>query len=563
MKYKHIFLIFCSLFIVSCAPVNRTNPEVHEEVDFACSYFYFLWGTHAEYHEQYAEALEAYEKALICDPTTVYVKEKLPLLLLKMGDYEKAADYLRKSLQNDPENTSYCLLLANIYVQQNKTDKAITLYKKIIAVNPEDRGVQLRLGLLYTHQHRLDKAGKIFRQLLKSRSDSYFGRLYLARLLTQTDKTDEAAGEYEKALLLNWSKDLAFEIGYFYMGQGLYHDAVRIFTTITDNDPLDERALLGRVQSLLSLSKDNEALKVLRTLKACSSQPAVIDLIISKILLKNNNIAEAKAILSHLNRATDTTEVNYLLALLAYRENDLVKAHDYLQTIKADDEQFEDAVYLQTRIFRKEGKLKEAVAMLEKLIGRKTTSSPLFYAVLSVLYRDNGDNQAAISLLHKATTLYPDNYQLYFEYGITLEKEGMIDRAVEAMETVIKLRPDHPEALNFVGYTWADRNIHLRKALSYIQKAIKQKPDNGYIMDSLGWIYYRLGQLNKAAEILEQSIILQPEDPYIYEHLGDVYRSQHNYSKALETYLKAKQLSKDKEKLSAIQKKIDSIPEVK
>ena len=88
MKLTHLFIIVFFI-LTGCSDkqpeVSLTPPP--EQIDFSCSSFYFLWGTHAEYSEHYSEALEAYEKALICDPTASYIKEKLPILMLKMGDF--------------------------------------------------------------------------------------------------------------------------------------------------------------------------------------------------------------------------------------------------------------------------------------------------------------------------------------------------------------------------------------------------------------------------------------------------------------------------------------------
>ena len=101
---SHLLLVVsCCIFFASCTikqpaanqPVPQaalSHSEEKEPVDLACAYFYFLWGTHAEFDELYSEALEAYEKALICDQDAEYVKEKIPVLLLKMGEFDKSYD---------------------------------------------------------------------------------------------------------------------------------------------------------------------------------------------------------------------------------------------------------------------------------------------------------------------------------------------------------------------------------------------------------------------------------------------------------------------------------------
>lgn len=555
-------LIWCSIFLASCTAARNQaelQPAEEEAADLSCSYFYFLWGTHAEFNEHFPEALEAYEKALICDTQAEYVKEKLPVLLLKMGEFERAANWLAEAIDDHPENNTYRLFLANLYVQQEKVEEAIKLYYEVLEKEPDNEGVQLRLGLLYSHMERYDTAEKIFKQMLEKNPQSYFTHLSLARLFKQTKQYKEAIREYEKALVLNWSKDLAYELGHIFASQELYIDALRVYTTITENDQFDERAALSRIQILLDLERSDQALKELKVTRNHSKNPANIDLIISKILLHNNDVEKARDILDRLTRETDNPEPHYMLALLAYQEEDYENALEHLTYIGADSKEFEESVYLQTRIYQKKEELDKAITLLRKHISMEDSRSPHFYALLSSLYQEKGDNLPAISLMETAVTLYPDNIQLFFEYGLLLEKNGMYEQAVNSMERVLELQPEHAEALNFIGYTWADNNINLELALQYIIRATELKPDNGFIIDSLGWVYYRLGHLKKAAKELEHALELEPDDPHIYEHLGDVYRTQRKFPEALEVYQKAYGMFLNNHKKANIKSKIDAL----
>ena len=152
-----------------------------------------------------------------------------------------------------------------------------------------------------------------------------------------------------------------------------------------------------------------------------------------------------------------------------------------------------------------------------------------------------------------------NGYQLFFELGLLLERNGMYQQAISTMEKVLELQPQHAEALNFIGYTWADKKINLNQALEYIKKADEIKPDNGYIIDSLGWVYYRLGEYKKAAKFLNRSLELEPSDPHIYSHLGDVYHALRKYSKALEAYRKAFEMFDDKKLKDAVKQKMDAL----
>lgn len=566
MRGKKYFLtLCCCLILTSCTVYQQavtvvTEPVKDEpEVDLSCSYFYFLWGAHAEFTERYAEALEAYEKAAICDPKAEYLREKIPILLLKMGDVDKAAEWLGQALVEYPDENSSRLLLASLYIQQDKIPEAITLYDEVLRRDPDNEGVHLRLGLLYGHQEEFEKAERIFRQLLDRNGNSYFARLSLARLLRQTDKNEEAGQEYEKALALNWSKELAYEIGLFYASRKKHGEALRLYTAIAESDPFDERAGLSRVQAFLDMEKNDEALEELKNIITFSKNPTNIELIASKVLLRQNQVSKAKEILEKLAANTGNSEARYMLALLAYRDEDYKTALDHLGRIMPGNTDFEEAVYLQTRIFKESGASDKALIMLKKHIAKESSRSPLFYALLSSLYQEKKDTLSAMSVMAAAVLIYPDNPQLLFEYGLLLDRNGMNDQAIVKMEKVLELSPDHADALNFIGYTWADKNVRLQDALAYIQKAVALKPDNGYIIDSLGWVYYRLGDFSRAAEELERALGLEPEDPHIYDHLGDAYRGLNNNAKALDRYKKAYEMFEDEKKKSAVKQKIDAL----
>ncbi|MGB3224274.1 MAG: tetratricopeptide repeat protein [Desulforhopalus sp.] len=574
MVYRsHFFIaLCCCIMLVSCA-AKQPATEQHisqklqpneaqstaEDKDLACAYFYFLWGTHAEYHERHAEAFEAYEKALICDENADYIKEKLPVILLKMGEFEKAMDWLAQAIVDYPDNNTYRLLLASLYIQEERVEDAVLLYNQVLEKDPENEGVHLRLALLYSHLGRYQMADEIFVKLLKNDIDSYFTHLSYARLLQEMERYQDAAREYEKALSLNWSKELAFEVGYFYVNLQMYDNALRIYTTITDNDPSDERAALSHIQVLLDMERNDEALDELYNLRSHSENPAKIDLIISKVLLRKNEISQAKQILSRLIREHDSSEPRYMLALLAFQEKDYRASLNHLTHIKSENDEFEEAIYLQIRIYEKLDNLDEAINVLKEYMAAESDQNPLFYALLSSLYMAKGENVEAMKLMENAITLYPDNQQLLFEYGLILEKNGKTEQAILIMEQVLEMDPNHAEALNYIGYTLADKNIDLDKALEYILKANKLKPDNGFIIDSLGWAYYRLGDYHQAAKHLERSLELEQNDPHIYDHLGDVYRAQKRFSKAKKVYKKAYELFEDENEKTAIQQKIDAL----
>jgi tetratricopeptide (TPR) repeat protein len=575
-RIRLLLCLGCALILGSCAvkpanepppsppvkvvkPAEKTAEKTVEKADLGCAYFYFLWASHAEYYQRFDEALEAYEKAVICDPDAAYAQKKIPLILIKQGENAKAAVWLQQAIKENPRDSSLYLLLAHLKILENKGKEAIKLYNEALKYAPDNQVILLRLGLLYTDQKKYRLAEIIFRNLLRTNDKLYLAHVYLARLLIQISDFTGAGQEYERALQLNWNQELAYEMADFYVKHEQYDKAVNLYTSIIEADDTDERAVLNLAQTHLVMGKEQEAIEELRHLRTLSENPDKIDLVIARILLRTDKTEESRELLEKVADEFGSAEARYILALIAVQEKDGEKALAYLEKITPADVEFEEAIYLQVRILRESDRIGKAKNLLKRSIADSARRRPLFYALLASLYEEEGDQDKALGLLKTGIDLYSDNEQLHFAYAIILDKKGRQDEAIAVMEKVLELFPDHPEALNYIGYTWADRNMKLDTALKYIKKAVELKPDNGYILDSLGWVYYRLGRLTEARDELEKALKLTADDANIHDHLGDVYRALRDFDKARKAYRKAIELFSEQEKKAAVEKKINDL----
>ncbi len=115
------------------------------------------------------------------------------------------------------------------------------------------------------------------------------------------------------------------------------------------------------------------------------------------------------------------------------------------------------------------------------------------------------------------------NWVIYYFRGICYERAHDWPKAEADLKEALKLFPDQPHVLNYLGYSWIDQGVHLDEGMAMIKKAVQQRPDDGYIVDSLGWAYFRLGNYQEAVKQLDHAVELKPEDPTINDHLGDAY----------------------------------------
>ena len=151
----------------------------------------------------------------------------------------------------------------------------------------------------------------------------------------------------------------------------------------------------------------------------------------------------------------------------------------------------------------------------------------------------------------------PDYVRLHFRLGVVYDKAHDTEQCIREMKTVVKADPTHVEALNYLGYTYAEHGINLDEAEELIKRAMKNKPDDGYITDSLGWVYYKKGLYRKALMLLLEASRLVPDDPTILEHVGDAYVKLNEPKNGLKYYKKAAE-KKKKDKVQ-LEQKIESL----
>ena len=150
------------------------------------------------------------------------------------------------------------------------------------------------------------------------------------------------------------------------------------------------------------------------------------------------------------------------------------------------------------------------------------------------------------------------NWIVFYFRGICYERSKQWAKAELDLKKALELFPDQPHVLNYLGYSWIDQGVKLDEGMEMIKKAVQQRPDDGYIVDSLGWAYYRLGNYEEATKQLERAIELKPEDPTINDHLGDAYWRVGRVLEAKFQWAHARDLKPDAEELPKIEEKLKS-----
>lgn len=253
-------------------------------------------------------------------------------------------------------------------------------------------------------------------------------------------------------------------------------------------------------------------------------------------------LAEALYGLSSALAQESGVDISILYAQLAlYLRPDFDVAHTLLADLFERADRLEEAIAAYGRVARtsplyqnaqiqiavdhdRMDNTAEAVRRLRQLIRQYPTSIEPVTA-LGDLLRSREDYAAAADQYSRAIQLSgnpsPQHWTLYYARGMCLERLKQWPLAEADLQIALGLSDEHPLVLNYLGYSWIEQRINLEEAMEMIRKAVELRPSDGYIVDSLGWAHYRLGEYEEATEILEQAVELQPNDPTINDHLGD------------------------------------------
>jgi tetratricopeptide (TPR) repeat protein len=181
------------------------------------------------------------------------------------------------------------------------------------------------------------------------------------------------------------------------------------------------------------------------------------------------------------------------------------------------------------------------------------------HAFLSALYRKIKEYPKAIQAMEHFITLDPKSDQAHFQLGALYDENKNKEKTIASMRKAIELNPKNAAALNYLGYTWAEMGERLDEAEDLIVRALKIAPDDGFFIDSLGWVYYQRGDYAKAVEQLERAVEITVDDPTIIEHLGDAYLKVGKPDRALPRYRDALKKSKENDQIKRIKEKIQRV----
>ncbi len=484
-------------------------------------------------------------KAIAIDPDSIYLNQELVMLYLQTKSPSKAIEVAERMVKTHPENVVALSLLAKMNLQLKQDAEAKALYQKIIHLQPDNENAYIVLGSLCMEQDNMEEAFSLYTRMAKQFPKSYVAPFFLGRIHAMQNNIEYAEKAFKKTIELNSELvEPRFELISIYKSDPrnetrLSPEIIKLYKEILVIDPHNIRASLERSLYYYHHGKKDLAQKQLAEFGQKHRRDPGPFMLAAKEFVGNKRYKDAVIIFTGLLAGAPENPILHYLAGVSYDAvQDIDKAIYHFKQIRPGTEHYRKSIihiaYLYTQ---KEQPEKAIEFLLQK--HRELPNDPEIISYLASIYEDLNQYAKSIEMLDKGLVLYPENAEMLFRAGIVHDKWGNKDQSIRIMQKVIALEPDNATALNYLGYTYADLGIELELAESLIKKAMALNPDDGYITDSLGWVYYRKADYPKAIEYLERALTLSSHDPVVAEHLGDAYQKASNPEKALEIYKKA------------------------
>ncbi len=384
---------------------------------------------------------------------------------------------------------------------QNQFVEAISILQELVENFPKNVRINISLARALRGNKKYAKAAEVIKRALQDDPNHYGLNYEVAELMSLLGERQEAIERFLHLRDMSESNQrinaIEINLALLYQRTRQFDKAVELFRAVIRKNPDDEIAKLRVVYALKDAGRFKEALSL------------------SEQLLKGT-ISQTYE--EHPNKTY------------------LVVAH--AQMLSANDQ------------------LEKAAALLNNQIAQSSSPEELYLAA-SQLYVDHENHKEAERMIREGMFRFPDSRRMQFQLGAVYEGQGKLEETEAVFQSILKEHPQHAGVLNYLGYMLADRGLRLLEALGYINKAVEIEPHNGAYLDSLGWVYFKLNQLELAETNLLLALKLTDNDPTIHDHLGDLYSKLKQYDRARTYYRHSLSLSENEEQEKVQKKLID------
>jgi tetratricopeptide (TPR) repeat protein len=516
----------------------------------------YLAGRHAQEERDFPAAAAWYDKAIVADPDSPELISRTFLMAVGAGDFDRARQLAPAVLKIDPSDALAQLVMVVQAFKAKDTAGAISH----AAALPRD-GVHRFVGPLALAWSRMaagDLAGAdtAIQGLDKFAGFAPLKAFQLGLIYDFAGQADKAEQFYGQTLAattqLNWR--LTEAVASFYERHGKQDKAQALYKKFIDENVGSEIAQSvlaarppGPAKPLIASAADGLS-EAMFDLASVLNQDQTIDLalVYDRFALQlKPDFGLAQLLLADVLGSQDKPEQSLAVVQAIPKTSPYSWSARLRESIDLDTLDRSD----------------ESIALL-KAMAAESPKAVSADVQLGDLLRNKKQFAAAVdsydeALQRAAAQGLPERWVLFYDRGVALERSGQWPRAEADLLHALKLKPDQPLVLNYIGYSWIDRGEQLDRGMKMIEKAVELRPDDGYIVDSLGWAHYRLGDYAGAVQYLERAVELVPADPTINDHLGDAYWQNGRLTEARYQWRRALQFGPDKEEIKPIEAKLE------
>ena len=517
---------------VLAAPAAKASARAYAE---------YLRGRQAEQRGDWRTALEAYRVAVDADPHAAALRVALAEALARNGNLARASAEARKAVEIDPAGPSAAeawLVLGRTAAIGGRPGEAEEALRRSIAVQvagaaklppgqaPLDPDPWRMLAQVKLDAGDGPGAITVLDDLAARLPTEGAGALRdLGRIHAERGDLENAAALYRKAVTAERRDTEAWRrLAELEESRRRFEEARRAWEGLIRQDSDDPDALLALGRLSLRAGDLAGTRAFFDQVVHVSPDDAEARVRVAFAWLDARRAADALAVVDAGSRSPPDPRLLYVrgLALREERRFD-ESAAAFAAVTSADPEVGMGALSARASVLAQGGKTGEALALLDAALADHPGDLRLVTARGYVLEKA-GRAPEAVTWLTEALARQPKAERLRFALGVAQERAGDRAGALQTMQSILQRVPDDAEAMNFVGYSWAEKGERLDEAEKLVRRAVDLDPDNGSYLDSLGWVLFQRGDLPAAVSALERAEALAGQEPTILEHLGDAYR---------------------------------------
>ncbi len=496
------------------------------------------------------EAILHYERLLASGGADDQVLWTLARLKLQAGDGKGALEAARRYASRRPSDPSATRLLVELLVRNGHLEQALSEVARALETEQAGEDLLPLAGELARRTGSWAPVEAACRKRLESSPQEVSSRALRGEALFRLGRPRDAVAELEIVVAQAPSDPYPrLHLAMAYAAAGRFSDAVSLARGLAIEYPDNPTPKLVAAEVLARQGDLDGALEALgdalRASAGVEQEAAArrdeIRRRMASLELARSDVAGARRALDQLDRPDDVESLE-LRARVALASSRFAEARAAARMIR-EAGQAGRAALVEGEILAREARVGKARDRFAEAV--RSMGSAAWGEVAEAWRRAGRDDQAE-QALRRWVEAEPGGAHARFRLGAYLERVGRFPEAEAELRESLRLEPGDPEVLNYLGYSLADRNQSLGEALELILKAVALDPWNGAFLDSLGWVYYRLGRYAEAREPLERAARELPKDPTVLEHLGDVYHKLGDRARAADLWRRALELGRDK-----------------